>query len=103
MYTQPKDKLEKLERKRKKQQRHVTRDINRRFSESIRTKAKYEDIPKSKRSIKRELRLNKIYRKIHNIKDTYYHTITKQIVMRNPEYVCMETFSKQKFAKKINI
>lgn len=93
IYTQPNNKLNKLEKRRKRQQRHVTRDINRRLKEADRTKTKYEDIPKSKRSIKRELRLAKMYRKIHNIKDTFYHTITKQIVMRNPEYVCMETFS----------
>ena len=93
MYTQANNKLNKLEHRRRKLQRHVTRDINRRLDESKHTKTKYEDIPKSKRSIKRELRLAKIYRKIHNIKDTFYHTITKQIVMRNPEYVCMETFS----------
>ena len=93
IYNQPKEKLDRLENKRRKQQRHVTRDINRRLEESYRTKTKYEDIPKSKRAIKREIKLNKIYRKIHNIKDTFYHTITKKIVDMKPEYVCMETFS----------
>lgn len=93
IYNQPKEKLNRLETKRRRIDRHVTRDINRRLSESMRTKTKYEDIPKSKRAIKRELKRKKLYRKISNIKDTYYHTITKQIVMRNPEYVCMETFS----------
>lgn len=93
MYTQPNEKLNKLEHRRRKLQRHVARDIKRRKDEADRTKTKYEDIPKSKRSIKRELRLAKLYKKQHNIKDTFYHTITKQIVMINPEYVCMETFS----------
>lgn len=93
IFIQPKEKLDRLENKRRKQQRHVTRDINRRLEESRRTKTKYEDIPKSKRAIKRELKLNKIYKKIHNIKNTFYHTITKRIVDRNPAYVCMETFS----------
>ena len=99
IYNQPKEKLDKLEKRRRKQQRRVTRDINRRRRESMRTKTKYEDIPKSKRAIKRELRLNKIYKKIHNIKNTFYHTITKQIVMRNPEFVCMETFRVRKIEK----
>ena len=99
IYNQPKEKLAKLECKRRRQQRHVTRDINRRRSEAKRTITKYEDIPKSKRAIKREQKLRKIYRKIHNIKDTFYHTITKQIVMRNPEYVCMETFGVRKIEK----
>ena len=96
IYNQPKEKLEKLERRRRKIDRHVTRDINRRLYESMRTKTKYEDIPKSKRAIKRELKRKRLYDKIHNIKDTFYHTITKQIVMRNPEYICMETFSVSK-------
>ena len=93
IYIQPNEKLSKLRKRRIRQQRHVTRDIKRRMKEADRTKTKYEDIPKSKRAIKRELRLAKLYRKEHNIKDTFYHTITKQIIMRNPEYVCMETFS----------
>ena len=99
IYNQPKEKLDRLERRRRRIDRHVTRDINRRQAEARHTKTKYEDIPKSKRAIKRELKRLKIYRKIHNIKDTYYHTITKQIVMRNPEYVCMETFSVNKMNK----
>ena len=96
IFNQPKEKLDKLERQRRRIQRHVTRDIKRRQEEARHTKTKYEDIPKSKRALKRELRLVKKYRKIHNIKDTYYHTITKQIVMRNPEYVVMENFSVEK-------
>lgn len=93
IYNQPKEKLNILENKRRRQQRHVTRDINRRISESKYTKTKHEDIPKSKRSIKRENKLLKTYRKIHNIKNTFYHTITKKIVDMKPKYVCMETFS----------
>lgn len=95
-FNQPKEKLNKLEHRRRKIDRHVTRDINRRLKESMRTKTKYEDIPKSKRAIKRETQRKRLYDKIHNIKDTFYHTITKQIVMRNPEFVCMETFSVMK-------
>ena len=102
IYNQPKEKLDKLEKRRRKQQRHVTRDINRRFEESKRTKTKYEDIPKSKRAIKRENKLKRTYRKIHNIKDTFYHTITKQIAMRNPEFVCMETFRVSEMGKQKN-
>ena len=93
VYNQPKEKLAKLQNKRNKIQRHVTRDINRRLEESKRTKTKYADIPKSKRAIKRENRLHRYDKKIHNVKNTFYHTVTKKIVDRNPEYVCMETFS----------
>lgn len=93
IFNQPKEKLERLERRRKRQQKHVTRDINRRYNESMRTKTKYEDIPKSKRAEKRELRYRKTCRKIHNIKNTFYDQITSEIVNRNPEFVCMETLS----------
>lgn len=93
IFTQPNAKLNKLEKRRKRQQRRVTRDIKRRMDEAGRTKTKYEDIPKSKRAIKREKRLAKTYKKQHNIKNTFYHTVCKQIVDRNPEYICMETFS----------
>ena len=96
IFNQPNEILNKLERRRRKLQRHITRDINRRLSESMRTRIKYENIPKSKQAIKRENKLNKIYRKIHNIKETYYHTTTKMIVERNPEFVCMETIHVKK-------
>ena len=98
IYNQPK-KIKKLERRRDRQQSYVTRDQKRRLKESMRTKTKYEDIPESKRAFKRRLKLNKIHKKIHNIKNTFYHTITKQIVMRNPEFVCMETFSVREIQK----
>ena len=99
IYSQPKEKLDKLDRRLKLINRHITRDVNRRFEESKHTKTKYEDIPKSKRAIKRELKRDKLYRKKHNIKDTFYHTITKRIVDRNPKFVCMETFRVRKIQR----
>lgn len=102
MINQPNDKLKRLERRRRKQQSHVTRDINRRMEIAKRTRTKYEDIPKSKRAEKRELRLNKTYRKIHNIKDTFYSQTASYIVNTNPEYVCMETFSTMEIFKRDN-
>ena len=67
----------------------------------MRTKTKYEDIPKSKRSEKRELRYQKTCRKIHNIKDTFYNQTTSEIVKRNPEFVCMETLSVDNMKKSV--
>lgn len=72
--------------------RRVTRDINRRFNEAVRTKTKYDDIPKSKRAIKRELQFCKCNKKIHDIHTTFYQQITSLITKRNPEAVIMETF-----------
>ena len=100
MSTQPNAKLNKLEKRRKRQQRHATRDIKHRMKEADHTKTKYEDVPKSKRAIKRELKLAKIYKKQHNIKNTYYHTMCKQMVMTNPEFICMETFSSMEIQKR---
>ena len=91
-FTQPKEKINKLNNLLKRVQRHITRDINRKLDISYRTKTKYEDIPKSKRELKRLHRLNKLYTKIHNIKDTFYRTTIKSIVFRNPEYIVMEDF-----------
>lgn len=50
------------------------------LSDKTGTRVKVSDIPKSNRQLKREEQRRKAYRKIHNIKDTYYHTITKKIV-----------------------
>lgn len=99
IFNQPKKSISKYERRLRKQERLVTRDKKRRLKEANRTKTKYEDIPESKRAKKRRIRLNKLYKKIHNIKNTFYHTITKQIVMRNPQFVCMETFSVRSIQK----
>ena len=102
VYNQPNEKIAKLDRKRRKLQKHVNRDIDRRYEESKRTRTKYEDIPKSKRAIKRENRLYKYNKKIYHIKDTWTHTTTKRIVERNPQFVCMETVSTQKICKNAN-
>ena len=88
VFNQPDTK--RLERRLNRIKNHVNRDINRRFTESQRTKTKYEDIPKSKRSQKRELKMNKLFAKIHNIKNTFYDTVIKNITDRNPSAIVME-------------
>ena len=94
IYNQPKEKLDKIDRQLKRISRHITRDRKRREAIAKRTKTKCEDIPKSKHELERESKKNKLLRKKHNIKDTFYHTVSKGIVNKNPEFVCMETFSK---------
>jgi putative transposase len=93
IFNQPKEKLNKIDNRIRKLDQQITRDQKRRYAISRRTRTKYEDVPKSRRQIIRELKKNKLLRKKHNIKDTFYHTVLKQLVLRNPEYVCMETFS----------
>lgn len=92
IYNQPKEKLEKLNKRISELDKQITRDNNRRREEAERTRTKYEDVPKSKRQLKREYKRAKLYKKQHNIKDYFYHTTTKDVVMRNPEFVSMETF-----------
>ena len=99
VYNHPKTDLDKLKRRRSRIQRKVTRDQKRRLEESMRTKTKYEDIPKSKRAIKTENRLKRLNEKIHNKLNTSQHTIAKRIVERNPEFVVMETFSVTEIGK----
>lgn len=91
-FNQSNKKIQRIRHRRKRKQRQVTRDINRRLEIARHTKTKYRDIPKSKNAIKRELDLNKSFKKEHDIKNTEYHTFTKRIVDMNPEYVVMETF-----------
>lgn len=93
---QPFNKISKLKRNISKLQVKVSHDQLRRLNEAKRTKTKYEDIPKSKREIKREKIINKKYIKIHNIKNTYYDTIIKRIMDTNPKAVVMETFEYNK-------
>ena len=50
------------------------------LSDKTGTRVKVSDIPKSNRQLKREEQRRKAYNKIHNIKDTYYHTMSKKIV-----------------------
>lgn len=93
-FNQPNEKLKKLDRRIRRLEKHIARDRNRRYEIARRTRTKYEDIPKSKRELKREFKKNKLLRKQHNIKDTFYHTIIKrEVIDRNPECVIMENIS----------
>lgn len=98
-HKQPLEKIRKLKRNISKLQVRISRNQHCRLNEAKRTKTKYEDIPKSKRQIKREKIINKKYIKIHNIKNTYYDTIIKNIVDTNPTAIVMEDF---KYNKIIN-
>jgi len=105
IYNRPKDKINRLNARISHIQHHITRDINRRIIESNHTKTKYEDIPKSKRAMKREAKYHKLLDKRHNIKNNWYHETAKSIVNRNPEAIVMEhitTMSMHKNAKKIS-
>ena len=82
--------ISKLQKRLKRQQKRMSRYYNRYLAESKRTTTKYEDIPKSKNMLKALKKQRKIYDKIKNKRYTDIHTITKQIVNKNPECIVIE-------------
>lgn len=73
--------------------RKISADIYRRRNIAERTKAKYEDIPKSKNQIKREQEWHKTYNRIRNIYTSNYHKISRDIANRKPRFVVLEEIS----------
>ena len=61
----------------------------------IKDKSEY----KSNNAKKRSLKLAKMYRKIHNIYDTYIRTIAKNTVMVKPKAIVMEDLQVEKMRK----
>lgn len=94
--------LTKLEKRKKRQQRKASKDHLKLLAESKRTKTKYHDLPKSKNMLKREAAVRKTYQKIKNIQDTYIHSVTKQIVERNPRAIVLEDINVTKMLSKQN-
>ena len=84
---------DKLEKRRKRQAARVARDIKKRYDLAKQTRAKFEDIPMSNGMIKRAKEFRKTCNRMTNIRRTYIHTMTKQIVDSNPEFVVMETLN----------
>ena len=98
-FTRPNDKIKRLEKRLAHAQRHYTRDVNRRLKEAKHTKTKYEDIPVSKRSEKRAQKVRKLYAKITHIKENFYHNTIKQIILRNPKSIVIETLDSMRILK----
>ena len=99
IFNRPNDKLKHIESRRKRVQKHVSKDINRRLEESKRTKTKYDDIQPSVRAELRSQKLKKLYKKEANIKNNFYHETAKNIVERNPEMVVLEDLDILKMQK----
>lgn len=94
IYENPyKEKIDKIMSKIRNIQSAIGRDRTRRLKESARTRTKFVKVPKSNREIKRETVFLKLHKKVHNIYDTLYHQISRQIVDKNPEFVVMEGFN----------
>ena len=83
----------KYEKRLKRQQRRLSKDYNRYFKESLDTRTKYEDIPKSKNHYKKLEKRFKTISKMKNKRLNDIHTATKQIVSRNPSAIVIENIS----------
>lgn len=80
----------KYEKRLKRQQRRLQKSYNYYIAESMRTKTKYEDVPKSKNMQKRLLARFKTIQKIKNKRKNDMHTATKRIVDSNPSAIVIE-------------
>lgn len=88
--------VSKIEKKMKRIDRRMVADVNRRFDQSVRTRTKYDDIPKSKNQLKREQRYRECVRKIANIFNTAIHQASRKIADMKPEFVVLEDLGKTK-------
>lgn len=77
----------------KRQQRRLSKDFNRYYTESLDTRTKYEDIQKSKNHYKRLKKRFETIAKMKNKRMNYIHTATKQIVSKNISAIVIENIS----------
>ena len=80
--------INKLIKKQKRLQRKCQKDRNRHIK--LERTNPDKDIPISKRAIKRTLELRKVYKKIHNVKNTFYDMVTKKIINKTPSAIVIE-------------
>lgn len=80
----------KLERRLRRIDKRVSKDMHKRLKLSMSTRTKYENIPKSKNQLKREKSRRSTIRRIVNINNSFINNMTKEIVMMNPSYIVLE-------------
>ena len=105
VYNQPD--TSRLERKTRMWNRRLTKDYKRIYDKLSKTKIetgnerlKFDDIPKSKRCLKREEKMRKVYKRISDIKRTFYYQTVNDILNTNPEAICIETIRVEDLKKK---
>ena len=91
--------ISKLQKRLRRQHKRMSRYYNRYLAESKRTTTKYEDIPKSKNMLKALKKQRKTYDKIRNKRNTDVHSITKQIVSKNPSAIVIEDIKVRELQK----
>lgn len=80
-------------KRRKKIQRQITKDLNRRKKLAKLQGKKLEEIPETKNMLKHKKQYRKICNRITNIKSTFIHTMTAEIVNKNPSAIVVETLN----------
>lgn len=80
-------------KRRKKIQRQMTKDLNRRKKQAAQVKTKLDDIPYTKNMLKHKKQYREVCNRITNIKHTYIHTMTSEIVNKNPSAIVLETLN----------
>lgn len=91
----------KLNRKKKRLNRKMSKIYEKMIKQTQQTRTKFEDIPKSNNLLKLEKQYRATVRKIANIQNTFVHTITKQIVDRNPSSIVIEDINPKKMAQEL--
>lgn len=92
-YTYPD--LHKLERRKRKLQRNLDKRRAARVRESIRTKTKYEDLPISKNEEKIKYQFYKTQQRMNNIRNSFAHQSTTEIVNLYPKRIVVEDLNIQ--------
>jgi len=83
----------KLEQRRRKLDRRLSKDYEKYNKIRLATRTKYEDVPKSINHYKRKNKRLKLIKKMVNIRKNDINKATKEIVDRNPEAIVIESIS----------
>ena len=83
----------KLDKRLKRLQRRLSKDYQQYYQQSLDTRTKYEDIPKSKNHYKRLIKRLKTIQTISHKRMNDIHTATKRVVDKNPSAIVIETIS----------
>ena len=81
----------------------ISKDIDYRMERARRTKTKYDEIPKSKNELKREAKWLKTIQQIHNLYETCYHNISKDIASKQAQVVVLETLAIDSMRRKSSV
>ena len=80
-------------KRRKRIQRQMNKDRNKRVKQAKLLGVKLEEIPETKNMLKHKRQYRKTCNRITNIKTTFIHTMTAEIIKKNPSAIVVETLN----------